>query len=309
MSVVANEDTAWGRAANRFANAVRFRTKGRINIRNYFEGQLFTGEQTTEFGFMQQGRADFAIGSTVNWSPQVKELNLFLLPFLFSDHAALDGLEAGETGQRLFKLVEQKGVVPIAWGENGFREVTNWKRAIRQPGDLHGLKIRVPPIPIVAEIFEVLGATPVPMNWDRAQVAFQQQTVDGQENPVGLIIPNKIWAVHNHITLWHYAIDPLILAVSAKTWATFSPEDQRILKKAGEEIMAEQKKEAREGVTDDTLVDSLQKIYQMEVTRLSPADVDVFREKTKPVYDKWARNIGVEIVRSAEKLAENRKPN
>ena len=73
--------------------------------------------------------------------------------------------------------------------------------------------------------------------------------------------------------------------------------------------MAEQKKEAREGVTDDTLVDSLQKIYQMEVTRLSPEDVDVFREKTKPVYDKWARNIGIEIVRSAEKLAENRKAN
>jgi TRAP-type C4-dicarboxylate transport system substrate-binding protein len=91
--------------------------------------------------------------------------------------------------------------------------VTNWKRAIRQPGDLHGLKIRVPPIPIVAEIFEVLGATPVPMNWDRAQVAFQQQIVDGQENPVGLIIPLKIWAVHNYVTLWHYAIDPLILAV------------------------------------------------------------------------------------------------
>ena len=309
MSVVANEDTAWGRAANRFANAVKFRTQGRINIKNYFEGRLFTGEQTTEFDLMQQGKADFAIGSTVNWSPQVKELNLFLLPFLFSNHAALDAVEAGETGQRLFKLVEQKGVVPIAWGENGFREVTNSRRAIRRPGDLHGLKIRVPPIPIVAEIFEVLGAKPVPMNWDRAQVAFHQQIVDGQENPVGLIIPYKLWAVHNHVTLWHYAIDPLILAVSAKTWATLSAEDQRILQKAGEEIMAEQKKEAREGVTDDTLVDSLQKIYQMEVTRLSPADVEVFREKTKPVYDKWARIIGVEIVRSAEKLAENRKPN
>lgn len=311
MSVVANEDTAWGRAANRFANAVRFRTQGRINIKNYFEGRLFTGEQTTEFDLMQKGVADFAIGSTVNWSPQVKELNLFLLPFLFSNHAALDAVEAGETGQRLFKLVEQKGVVPIAWGENGFREVTNSKRAIRRPDDLHGLKIRVPPIPIVAEIFEVLGAKPVPMNWDRALVAFQQQTVDGQENPVGLIIPYKLWAVHNHVTLWHYAIDPLILAVSAKTWATLSPEDQRILREAGEEIMAEQKKEAREGVTDATLVDSLQKIYQMEVTRLSPPDIEVFREKTKTVYDKWARNIGVEIVRSAEKLAEkeNRKPN
>ena len=255
MSVVANEDTAWGK----FANAVKFRTQGRINIKNYFEGRLFTGEQTTEFDLMQQGKADFAIGSTVNWSPQVKELNLFLLPFLFSNHAALDAVEAGETGQRLFKLVEQKGVVAIAWGENGFREVTNSRRAIRRPDDLHGLKIRVPPIPIVAEIFEVLGAKPVPMNWDRAQVAFHQQIVDGQENPVGLIIPYKLWAVHNHVTLWHYAIDPLILAVSAKTWATLSAEDQRILQKAGEEIMAEQKKEAREGVTDDTLVELLTK--------------------------------------------------
>ena len=309
MSVVANEDTAWGRAANRFANAVRFRTQGRINIKNYFEGRLFTGEQTTEFDLMQQGKADFAIGSTVNWSPQVKELNLFLLPFLFSNHAALDAVEAGETGQRLFKLVEQKGVVPIAWGENGFREVTNSRRAIRRPDDLHGLKIRVPPIPIVVEIFEALGAKPVPMNWDQALEAFRRQIVDGQENPISLIIPYKLWAVHNHVTLWHYAIDPLILAVSAKTWATLSPEDRNIVQKVGEEIMAEQKKEARGGVTDNVLADSLEKIYQMEVTRPQPVDIEAFRQKTKGVYDKWALQIGVEIVRSAEKLAENRKPN
>jgi Bacterial extracellular solute-binding protein, family 7 len=68
--------------------------------------------------------------------------------------------------------MEQKGVVPIAWGENGFREVTNSTRAIRRPDDLQGLKIRVPPVPIVAEIFEALGAKPVPMNWDQALEAF-----------------------------------------------------------------------------------------------------------------------------------------
>jgi TRAP-type C4-dicarboxylate transport system substrate-binding protein len=115
--------------------------------------------------------------------------------------------------------------------------------------------------------------------------------------------------VHNHVTLWHYAIDPLILAVSAKTWATLSPEDRDILQKVGEAIMAEQKKEARGGVTDNVLADSLEKIYQMEVTRPQPVDIEAFRQKTKDVYDKWAQQIGVEIVRSAEKLAENRKPN
>ena len=101
MSVIVTEDTAWGRAATRFADAVRLRTDGRIKIKNYFEGRLFAGEQTTEFKLMQQGTADFAIGSTVNWVPQVNELNLFLLPFLFSDHAALDAAQMGEPGKRL----------------------------------------------------------------------------------------------------------------------------------------------------------------------------------------------------------------
>jgi tripartite ATP-independent transporter DctP family solute receptor len=310
LSVVVNEETSWGRAAIRFADAVSFRTRGRINIRNYFEGRLYTGEQATEFDLVKEGKVDFIIGSTVNWTPQVKELNLFLLPFLFSNYAALDAVEMGEPGRQLFKLMEQNGVVPIAWGENGFREVTNSTRAIRRPDDLQGLKMRVPPIPIIAEIFEALGAKAIPMNWDQAQVAFRQDTVDGQENPVALILPYKLWAVHKYVTLWHYAIDPLILAVSAKTWASLSPEDQYIVERVGEEIMGEQKKEAREGLMDAaSLVNSLEKIYEMEVTRLSPADVEVFRAKTKPVYDKWAPNIGIEIVRSAEKLATNRRPN
>jgi TRAP-type C4-dicarboxylate transport system substrate-binding protein len=166
-----------------------------------------------------------------------------------------------------------------------------------------------PPIPIIVDIFEALGAKPVPMNWDQALEAFRRQTVDGQENPISLIIPYKLWAVHNHVTLWHYAIDPLILAVSTKTWASLSPEDRDILQKVGEEIMAEQKKEARGGVTDNVIANSLEKIYQMEVTRPQAHDIEAFQQKTKVVYDKWAQQIGVEIVSSAEKIAKNRKSN
>ena len=139
MSVVVNQDTSWGRAAIRFADAVNYRTQGRIRITNYFEGRAFAGAQTTEFQLLQQGVIDFAIGTTINWSPQVKELNLFALPFLFPSYSALDAVEAGDPGKRLFKLIEQKGVIPIAWGENGFRELTNSKRPILRPEDFHGL--------------------------------------------------------------------------------------------------------------------------------------------------------------------------
>src|SRR5262245_2885019 len=187
MSIVASEDTSWGRAANRFAAAIKYRTQGRIQITNYFEGRAFAGAQTTEFQLLQEGAVDFAIGSTINWSPQVKELNLFALPFLFPSYAALDAVKAGDPGKRLFKLIEQKGVIPIAWGENGYRELTNSTRPIRRPEDLHGLNIRVVGIPIFIEIFRVLGANPVGMNFNEALEAFRLGKVDGQENPIALI--------------------------------------------------------------------------------------------------------------------------
>ena len=144
-SIVVNQENPWGRAAERFADALRYRTQGRIQIKNYFNGQLFAGQQTTEFALLQEGGADFAINSTINWSLQVKELNLFSLPFMFPSYNGLDAVQAGDPGRQIFSAIEQKGVVPIAWGENGFRELTNSKRSIRTPDDLHDLTIRVPP--------------------------------------------------------------------------------------------------------------------------------------------------------------------
>jgi len=308
MSIVASEDTSWGRAANRFAAAIKYRTQGRIQITNYFGGRAFAGVQTTEFQLLQEGVVDFAIGSTINWSPQVKELNLFALPFLFPSYSALDAVEAGDPGKRLFKLIEQKGVIPIAWGENGYRELTNSKRPIRRPEDFHGLNIRVAPIPIFIEIFRVLGANPVGMNFNEALEAFHLGKVDGQENPIALIIPYKLWSVHKYVTVWHYAIDPTILAVSAKTWTSLSPADRQILQEVGAGIMAEQKKEAREGLQDEMVaIHILEQMYQMEVANLSPDEVKAFRDKTRPVYDRWAGEIGIDLVRSAESIVESVK--
>jgi TRAP-type C4-dicarboxylate transport system substrate-binding protein len=140
------------------------------------------------------------------------------------------------------------------------------------------------------------------------QEAFRHGTVDGQENPVALIIPYQLWAVHKHITLWRYAIDPTILAVSAKTMTSLSPEDRQILREVGELMMAVQKKEAREGLENAAIViDVLEKIYQMDVTHLSPTDVEAFRVKTRSAYTKWADDIGAELVHTTERIVERAK--
>ena len=307
-SLVVGPSGPWGEAAIKFAELLKERTQGRINVKNYFAGQLFAGKQTNEFTLLNQGVADFAFGSTINWSPQVKELNLFAMPFMYPSYKALDAVQGGEPGQRLFKIIESKGVIPLAWAENGFRQITNSKRAVRKPEDLKDLKIRVVGSPIFIDTFRALGANPVNMNWGEAQQAFQQGTVDGQENPVvSVIIPFKLWTSQKHLTAWHYAIDPVIIAVSKLTWDGLTPADREIVRKTAVEMAAWEKAGARKGLEGSTAAYEELTKNGMAVVTLTPADLAAFREKTKPVYDKWVTEVGADLVKSAEAIIAKTK--
>jgi len=302
MSIVVGPAGPWGESAARFAEEVKKATDGRINIKPYYSGQLFAGKQTNEFLLMKQGVIDFAVGSTINWSPTVKELNLFALPFFFSSYKDLDAVENGEVGKQLFRIIEEKGVVGLGWAENGFRELTNSKRSVAKPDDLEGLKLRVVGSPIFVDIFKAMGANPVSMNWGEALSAFQQGTVDGQENPViSVIIPNKLWQVNKYMTSWNYAIDPIILGVSKMVWDTFDQKDKDAISKVAQEVVTWQKKGAREGLEGSTAAFDNLRNNGMEVTILTPDQIKVFKDKTKPVFDKWVNEVGPELVKMAEK--------
>lgn len=302
LSVVVAPTSPWGQGAQLFADLVKQKSDGRINIKCYFSGGLFAGKQMDEFLLLKQGAADFAVGSTINWSTSVKELNLFSLPFFFHDYKALDAVETGVPGGKIIRHLEKEGVIALGWGENGFREITNGKRAIKKPEDLEGLKVRVAGSPIFIDIFKALGADPVSMNWGDAVNAFQSGAVDGQENPVtSIIIPYKLWQVHKYATIWHYAIDPLIFGVSKATWNSFNARDRKILRKAAAEAAIWQKKAAREGLEGSTAAIDVLKKSGMDVTVLSPADMKIFRARMKPVYDKWIPEIGAGLVNAAEK--------
>ncbi len=307
MSVLVEPAGPWGRGAQMFADLVKKRTEGRIVIKPYFRGQLNEGKQTNEFMLLQQGVADFALASTINWSATVKELNLFSLPFLFhNDYKAVDALETGEVGRKIFRILADKGAIALGWGENGFREITNNKRAIHTPDDLQGIRIRVAGAPIFMDIFRSLGADPVAMNWGDVISALQSGTVDGQENPVASItIPYRLWEVNKYITFWHYAIDPLIFAASKETWDALDRIDREIIGKAAREAASWQKKAARECLTDSAASLDILRNNGMEITLLTPAQLQAFKVKTKPVYDKWASDIGIDLVRAAEKTVKS----
>lgn len=308
VSTVLGKPFPWGEAAEKWAELVAERTEGRINLKVYPNAQLVSGDQTKEFTAMRQGIIDMAVGSTINWSPQVKELNLFSLPFLMPDYAAMDALTQGPVGVKIFEAIEDKGITPIAWSENGFREVSNSKRPITEPADLEGLKMRVVGSPLYNDTFTALGANPTQMSWADAKPALTTGAVDGQENPLTVYDVAKIETVgQTYVTQWHYVADPLIFASNERVWANFTPEDQAILKQAAVDAGAYGIELARKGTTaeDQSLIKALE-ARGAQFTELTSEQRQKFVDATRDVYGKWKDRIGSDLVDLAEKSIADR---
>jgi len=309
LSTVVGTAFPWGKGGEIWANLVRERTKGKINIKMYPGTSLVAGDQTREFTAIRQGVIDLAIGSTINWSPQVKELNIFSLPFLMPDYAAIDALTQGEVGKDMFKILEKNGVVPLAWGENGYREVTNSKRPIRTPEDMKGLKFRVVGSPIFNETFTALGANPTQMSWADAQPALASGAVDGQENPLTIFTAAKLHTVgQKNVTLWGYVADPLIFVANKEVWESWTPADRKIVKEAAIEAGKQVIQMARKGLIapDLSMISEVEKLG-VNVVKLSANERETFVKATRKVYQKWSKSIGQDLVNKAEKAVVARK--
>ena len=309
MSLVVGTAFPWGKGGEIWANKVKEKTQGRINIKLYPGVSLIQGDQTREFSALRQGVIDMAIGSTINWSPQVKQLNLFSLPFLMPDYAAIDALTQGEVGQQMFTILDKAGVVPLAWGENGYRELTNSKHAIKTPADLKGLKIRIVGSPLFIDTFTALGANPTQMSWADAQPAFASGAVDGQENPLSIFTAAKLQNVgQKYVTMWHYVADPLVFVVNKDVWNSWTPADREAVRQAAVEAGKEEIAIARKGLIEPGQP-LLKDIAAMgvTVTELTPQDRDAFVKVTRPVYDKWKPQVGTDLVNMAEKAIAARK--
>ncbi|GAB2526783.1 MULTISPECIES: DctP family TRAP transporter solute-binding subunit [unclassified Simplicispira] len=309
LSLVLGTAFPWGKGGELWANKVRERTSGRINIKLYPGVSLIQGDQTREFSALRQGVIDMAVGSTINWSPQVKQLNLFSLPFLMPDYAAVDALTQGDVGQTLFKTLDKAGVVPLAWGENGYREISNSKKPIKSPDDLKGMKIRVVGSPLFLDTFSALGANPTQMSWADAQPAMASGAVDGQENPLAIFTAAKLHSVaQKYLTLWGYIADPLIFVVNKDIWNSWTPADREIVRQAAIEAGKEEIAIARKGVieADKPLLKQIEGLG-VTVTQLTPTERAAFVKATRPVYDKWKSQVGNDLVNMAEKAIAARK--
>jgi len=307
----------WGMGATKFAELVKEKTNGQINIKPYYSSALLKGAQLKAAQMVSKGVIDCAYESTINISPVIPECNIFSLPFFINTFENLDKMEYGETGKAIFKAMDKKGLVGLAWAENGFREVTNSKRPIRRPEDVKGLKIRVVGSPIFIDTFRQLGADPVNMNWGDAVTGFQQGVVDGQENPVGVIVPIQIWQYHKYVSFWNYLVDPVIPYWNKKQWNNFPKDIQKAIREAAVESARFEKALCRCGLDGDKSLNILKNEFNhtmkvpdpakfmeskgMTVTFLSDEERKAFIDATKSLYDKWVPKIGKDLYEKAKK--------
>ncbi|MDR1731734.1 MAG: DctP family TRAP transporter solute-binding subunit [Synergistaceae bacterium] len=315
LDLVPNIQTAWGQGAQYFCDLVKERSGGKINIRPYFSSQLTAGKQTASMLLLRNGAIDFALQGVFNWAPQMPEFNLFALPFFMNTYEEIDAVKNGKAGKIIQDILESKGVHFLAWGENGYRAITNSKREIHVPDDLVGMKVRVVGSPLILDTFRAMGANPVNMNWNDVMSAVQQGVIDGQENPFNYFYVYKIQQYHPYISDWHYTCDALMYCVNPGVWKSFSPEDQKLIKDCAEEAGKFEMAMARVGLDDGSALKYLESIGKVpelkdyygaiqaegaKVVRLSDDEVRQFVEKTQSVRDSWKDKIGKELYEAAE---------
>jgi tripartite ATP-independent transporter DctP family solute receptor len=307
----------WGMGAAKFAELVKEKTDGKINVKPYYSSSLLKGAQLKSPQMVARGVIDCAYESTINSSTVIPEMNIFSLPFFINNFENLDSMEYGETGKAVFAAMEKIGLKGLAWAENGFRQVTNSKKSIQKPEDLKGLRIRVVGSPIFVDTFRQLGADPVNMNWGDAVTAFQQGVVDGQENPVGVLVPVQIYQYHKYVTFWNYLVDPVIIYWNKKQWDGFPKDIQKAIMEAAQESAKFEKALCRAGLDGKKSLNILEKEFQhkmevpepvkfleskgMTVSFLTEEQLKAFQEAVKPICDKWIPKVGKDLYEAAKK--------
>ncbi|GAA3992351.1 TRAP transporter substrate-binding protein [Comamonas faecalis] len=233
INISVAQNSHQGIAIDTFAKEVEKRSGGRYKIQTFYNGSLGGERESVEA--VQLGTQELTFTSTgpiPNFVPETKILDV---PFLFRDKTHARAVLDGPIGQDLLKKFESKGMVGLAWAENGFRHMTNSKRDVREPGDLKGLKMRTMENPVHIAAYKGFGIITTPMAFPEVFTALQQGTVDGQENPLPVIISANFDQVQKHLSLTGHVYSPCIFLMNKATFDKLSPEDKKIFTEAAQE--------------------------------------------------------------------------
>ncbi len=225
ISISVAQNSHQGVAIDTFAREVEKRTGGKYKIQTFYAGSL--GAERESIEAVQLGTQELTFTSTGPVPNFVPEARILDIPFLFRDKAHARAVLDGPIGQDMLVKFEPKGFKALAWGENGFRHMTNSKRAVNTPDDLKGLKMRTMENPVHVAAYKGFGIVTTPMAFTEVFTALQQGTVDGQENPLSVIMSAKFDQVQKHLSLTGHVYSPCIFLMNKAAFDKLPAADQK----------------------------------------------------------------------------------
>jgi tripartite ATP-independent transporter DctP family solute receptor len=294
-------DHPLGQGAQKFAELVASKSGGKMKVQ-LFPGAVL-GSDPQNLSAIRGGTLDFTSMATGLVASIDKQQMVFDLPFLFNNPQEAYAIADGPTGRKIQEDLAPHGVIGLGVWDLGFRHMTNSRRPITKLEDVQGLKIRVIASPIFVDLFTTLGANPVPMTFGELYGALESRTVDGQDNPVGVIENAKFAEVQKFLSLTRHVYTGMPLLMSKKTWDGMSDAERKVIREAADEAKKLQREitQAKEAQAIDGLK------QRMQVNEVSPAELARLRQKVQPVTDKFSKEVGEAVYKQvSDELARLR---
>jgi tripartite ATP-independent transporter DctP family solute receptor len=289
ISISIAQNSHQGVAIDTFAREVEKRTNGRYKVQPFYSGSLGAERESVEA--VQLGTLDLTFTSTGPVPNFVPEVAILDIPFLFRDYNHARSTLDGPIGQELLQKFPAKGIVALAWGENGFRHMTNSKRAVNLPDDLKGLKMRTMENPVHIQAYKQFGIIPTPMAFTEVFTALQQGTVDGQENPLSVITSAKLDQVQKYLSLTGHVYSPALFLMNKAAWDKLSPADKQAFLDAAKEAV-----KANRARVDDDEKKAVADLRSKGMNVVENVDKSKFQATLGPTYTDFGKKFGQENI-------------
>ena len=290
-----NKESHYGVGSTVFCDEVEKGTQGRYKCQQFPSSAL--GGEREQIEAVQLGTQDLVNTSTGPVGNFVPEVKIVDIPFLFRDYDHARKVMDGPIGQDILTKFPSKGIIALGWTENGFRHMTNSKRDIVKPADAAGLKMRTMENKVHMDGYRTFGILPTPMAFPELFGALQQGTVDGQENPIPVILASKFSQVQKHLSLTGHVYSPALLLLSPKTWGKLSDADKKLFLEAAKKAGTAQRKKVNDD--ENTGIAQLEK-EGMTVTKV--VDGQAFRDALRPAYLTYAKEFGAENIKKIQDI-------
>ncbi len=295
FSHVVAENTPKGQGALLFKKLAEERLPGQVKVEVYANSSLFGDGKEMEALLL--GDVQLIAPSLAKFEQYTKQLQLFDLPFLFDDIAAVDRFQQSAAGQGLLTSMESKNITGLSYWHNGMKQLSA-NKALYEPKDARGLKFRVQASAVLEEQFKAVRSNPRKMSFAEVYQGLQTGVVNGAENPYSNIYSQKMHEVQKFITESDHGVLDYMLITNTKFWDGLPAEVRSELEKINVEVAAEVNKQA--DALNQSAKQSIVDAKTSEIIQLTPEQRGKWRDAMKPVWKKFEGEIGADLIKAAE---------